>query len=95
MRRGQTQNFDDFDEADNRYTENNIEENIDREYILSLLNQMPNNYRIVFNMFVIDGYSHDEISKELNISTASSRVTLNRARGWVKKNFVNHLNSVK
>ncbi len=52
---------------------------------------MPINYQAVFNMYIIDGYSHDEIAKALNISTASSRVILNRARGWVKKTFVNHL----
>lgn len=92
-RRAQTQSFDDFTEVDHTYTENYIEENIDKEYILSLLKQMPDNYQVVFNMFIIDGYSHEEISKQLNITTASSRVILNRARGWVKKNFVNHLNS--
>jgi len=93
-KRGQTQDFDDFnEEIDKIYNENSVEDNIDKQYILSLLERMPDNYQMVFNMFIIDGYSHEEISKQLNITTASSRVTLNRARGWVKKNFVNHLNS--
>jgi len=90
----QTQDFEDFnEEIDKVHHENSIEDDIDRQYIMSLLKQMPDNYQMVFNMFIIDGYSHEEISKELNISVASSRVTLSRARGWVKKNFVNHLNA--
>lgn len=93
-RQFQTQSFDDFDESNNSYTANYIEENIDRQYILNIIKQMPNKYQIVFNLFIIDGFSHEEISKQLNISIAASRVTLNRARGWVKKTYVNnHLNS--
>ena len=89
-----TQSIDSFNEPVSTYTENHIEENIDKQYILSLIEQMPTNYQLVFNLFIIDGFSHEEISKQLDISIASSRVLLNRARGWVKKNFVNnHLNS--
>jgi len=62
-KRVQTQDFDNFnEEVDKIYHENDIENNIDREYVLSLLRQMPDNYQLVFNMFVIDGYSHEEIS---------------------------------
>ena len=86
------QDVQDLEVVEKRYAGNNIEENIDREHILSLLKKMPNNYQIVFNLFIIDGYSHDEIAKELNITTASSRVILNRARSWVKKTFVKQLN---
>lgn len=89
----QTLHFDDYNESANPYAEDDINDNIDKAYILSLIKQMPENYQIVFNLFIIDGYSHDEISKQLNITTASSRVLLNRARGWVKKELVSHLNS--
>jgi len=93
-KRVQNQDFEDFNgEVDKIHYDNSIENDIDKQHILSLLKEMPNNYQMVFNMFIIDGYSHEEISKELNISVASSRVTLNRARGWVKKNFVSHLDA--
>jgi len=87
----QTQEMNDYSESSISYSENYIEQNIDKEYLLDLLKQMPSNYQLVFNLFIIDGYSHEEISQKLNISIASSRVTLNRARGWVKKNYTNHL----
>lgn len=90
-----TQSFEDVGEMNYRYAENPIEENIDRKYILSLLQKMPNNYQIVFNMFVIDGYSHDEIAEKLNISSASSRVIVSRARGWVKEKFIKHLKTAR
>jgi len=86
------QDFEDINVID-LLNEDSINDNIDREYVLSIIKKMPDKYQIVFNMFVIDGYSHDEISKQLKISIASSRVILNRARGWMKKSFLNHLNS--
>ncbi|MEO7445347.1 MAG: RNA polymerase sigma factor [Ferruginibacter sp.] len=51
--------------------------------------KLPPGYRIVFNMFVIDGYSHKEISIYLGISEGASKSNLFKARGilqdWVKK----------
>ena len=93
MKHSLLQDIDVFDESTNLYTEENVEAKIDKEYVLQLLSQMPDNYQIVFNLFIIDGYSHEEIANQLNISIASSRVLLSRARGWVKKNLVNQLKS--
>lgn len=89
----QTQSLDALDHLNEQYAESEIEQNIDKEYILSVLKKMPANYQVVFNLFIIDGYSHEEIAEQLDITVASSRVTLNRARNWVKKTFVNHLTS--
>lgn len=55
--------------------------------ILSLLKQMPEGYYEVFNLFVIEGYSHEEISKILDIAESLSRKRMSRARAWVKKTF--------
>lgn len=93
MKHSMLQGIDVFDESTSLYTQENVEERIDQQYVLRLLKQMPDNYQIVFNLFIIDGYKHEEIANELNISVASSRVLLNRARAWVKKNLVNQLNS--
>jgi RNA polymerase sigma factor (sigma-70 family) len=46
---------------------------------------MPDGFRTVFNMYAIEGYSHLEIAKELNISEGSSRSQLSRARGWLQE----------
>lgn len=57
---------------------------LDKECLLKLLQHMPEKFRLVFNMFIIDEYTHREIAAHLNISVASSRVILNRARKWAQ-----------
>jgi RNA polymerase sigma-70 factor (ECF subfamily) len=53
--------------------------------ILNLLNTLPDIQRIVFNLYELDGYKHDEISQLLNIPASSSRVHLSRAKEKLKK----------
>ncbi len=48
--------------------------------ILKLLESLPSNQQIVFNLSVLDGFSHQEIAKILNIEKSSSRTFLSRAR---------------
>lgn len=55
------------------------------EYLMELIGTLPAGYRMVFNLFVIDGYSHKEIAAMLDIDTASSRSQLSRARNMLKK----------
>jgi len=59
--------------------------------ILSLFGCLPENYRVIFNLYELEGYSHEEISKMLDISESASRTNLSRAkkllRELYKKNF--------
>lgn len=48
--------------------------------VVSLVHQLSPMYRIVFNLFVIEGMTHEEISKELNISAGTSKSNLAKAR---------------
>ena len=50
------------------------------EEILALLDKLPNGPREIFKMYVIDGYTHDEIADILQISASTSRAHLSRAR---------------
>lgn len=50
------------------------------EKIIELISQLADGYRIVFNLHVMEGYSHAEIAAMLSISEATSRSQLNRAR---------------
>ena len=52
--------------------------------ILSLVQELPETYRAVFNMYAIEGYSHQEIGESLGISELLSLTTLHRARGVLK-----------
>lgn len=59
---------------------NNIIENISANEIIELINQLPVSYRTAFNMYVMDGFTHQEISKELGISEGTSKSNLSKAR---------------
>ena len=56
--------------------------------LLKLVQQLSNGYRIVFNMYVIEGYSHKEIAKELGISEGASKSQLSRARAILKDKII-------
>ena len=64
---------------------------LDAEKMMRLVQQLPLGYRTVFNMFVIDGYSHKEISDYLNINENTSKSQLFKARKqlqvWLKNWF--------
>lgn len=48
--------------------------------IYKLITEMPIGYRTIFNLYVIEGYSHEEIAVQLNISVGTSKSQLNKAR---------------
>lgn len=50
------------------------------EDLIELIQQLTPSYRTVFNLYVIDGYSHEEISRQLGISEGTSKSNLARAR---------------
>ena len=52
--------------------------------ILNCLQKLTPSYRTVFNLYVIEGYSHKEISEKLDISESTSRSNLVKARGKLK-----------
>ena len=60
-------------------------ENLNAKEIMEIVATMPTGFRTVFNLYVVEGYSHQEIAEKLNISEGSSRSQLNRAKGWLKK----------
>lgn len=61
------------------------EEMIPVDYLLKIIQELPDRYRQVFNMYVLDGYSHKEISEILKISIGTSKSNLARARNILKE----------
>jgi len=53
--------------------------------LLRYVQELPNKYRITFNMYVLDGYSHKEISEQLGTSPGTSKSNLARARMILKE----------
>jgi RNA polymerase sigma factor (sigma-70 family) len=68
---------------DVEYGENVIDK-IDTERLFAIISQMPAGFRAVFNLYIVEGFSHEEIAKALNISEGGSRSQLSRAREWLK-----------
>jgi RNA polymerase sigma factor (sigma-70 family) len=53
---------------------------IDIEQVYNIIEALPAGYRMVFNLFAIEGYSHKEISELLNITESTSKSQLRKAR---------------
>ncbi len=51
-----------------------------QEELLKVIEELPNGYRVVFNLYVIEGFSHREIAKQLEIQESTSRSQLVKAR---------------
>ena len=58
--------------------------------LMQLVGALPAGYRTVFNMYVIEGYSHEEIATALDISAATSRSQLQRARMLLQDKIRRH-----
>src|SRR5690606_13366278 len=54
------------------------------EQLVDMINALPDGYRLVFNLYEVEGYSHCEIASMLSISEATSRSQLNRAKQTLK-----------
>lgn len=72
----------------------NADVNID--FLLKCVQELPDRYRLVFNLYVLDGYSHKEIGGLLTISEGTSKSNLSRARMILKQkieDYKSNLNS--
>lgn len=61
------------------------DENVSMDLLLKIIQELPDRYRLVFNLYVIDGYSHKEIAEMLDISEGTSKSNLSRAKLILKE----------
>lgn len=66
-----------------------IIDELSKEEILKLVQELPDGYRTVFNLYVIEGYSHKEIADQLEIGESTSRSQLVKARSLLKEKLLN------
>ena len=69
---------------DDRPLEPTAISHLQEEELLKLINNLPDGYRVVFNLYVIEGYSHKEIADTLEIGESTSRSQLVKARKMLK-----------
>ncbi len=68
---------------------NDILDEISAQELIGLIQELPPRYRMVFNLFVMEGMGHKEISKEMNISEGTSKSNLARAREILQRKVKN------
>ena len=79
------QRVDDVREEIGEDTGNGVFEDLTCEELVGLIQTLTPRYRMVFNLYAIEGYSHQEISETLGISTGTSKSNLSRARAILQE----------
>jgi len=82
---------DDITEAQQPLTELNAISQLNVQDMMKMLNKLPQTHKLIFNMYEIEGFSHEEISKMLNIPESSCRVYLTRAKNKLRELYKNSL----
>ncbi len=75
----------DISEVYNAEQETFSMDRLEQRDLLKIIQLLPDGYRVVFNMYAIEGYSHKEIAEKLQISEGASKSQLSRARSWLKE----------
>jgi RNA polymerase sigma-70 factor (ECF subfamily) len=70
----------DIDKSDYPANDTTIEHKLGYEDLLATIQRLPPAYRVIFNLYAIDGYSHEEIAEMVGISASTSRSNLHKAR---------------
>ena len=69
------------------------EENVSLEFLTKIIQELPDRYRLVFNLYVMDGYSHKEIAEMLEINIGTSKSNLARAKAILKNKIEENTNT--
>jgi RNA polymerase sigma factor (sigma-70 family) len=74
-----------LEQADREPDYDRLSDHLEAEDLQKMIQELPPGYRLVFNMYAIDGYSHKEIAEQLGISENTSKSQLSRARTYLQK----------
>jgi RNA polymerase sigma factor (sigma-70 family) len=80
---------DDLETAEHISDNELPDRNLNYNDLLAMVQQLPQAYRTVFNLFAIEGYSHEEIGEMLNINAGTSKSNLHKARQKLKQMILN------
>lgn len=88
-----------FDHVDSSYAEtmlsasDNIIAELSNQELLEMIGSMPEGYKLIFNLHVVEGYNHNEIAEMLDIAEGSSKSQLSKAKAYLKKLIQDRLSS--
>ena len=66
------------------------DEGLPLDFLLKIIQELPDRYRLVFNLYALDGYSHKEVAAMLNITVGTSKSNLSRAKQLLKDLIENY-----
>ncbi|QHS57911.1 sigma-70 family RNA polymerase sigma factor [Mucilaginibacter sp. 14171R-50] len=75
---------EELDKAEHINDTEYADRNLNYNELLEMITRLPRAYRTIFNLFAIEGYTHEEIGDMLNISTGTSKSNLHKAREKLK-----------
>ncbi|UXX78388.1 sigma-70 family RNA polymerase sigma factor [Reichenbachiella carrageenanivorans] len=75
----------DLDEINPSVDYETVDHHLEAEDLMQVITQLPQGYRTIFNLYAIEGYSHQEIADQLGLSVNTSKSQLSRARQWLQK----------
>lgn len=80
--------FIEFDPAPtDKAGDNNVADSLHTDDILDQVRKLPDGAQLIFNLYAVEGFSHKEIAKKLQISEGTSKSQVNRARSILQKFF--------
>lgn len=79
-----------LEKADREPDYDKLSDHLEAEDLMNIIQLLPAGYRVVFNMYAIDGYSHKEIAEHLGISENTSKSQLSRARVYLQRLLTDH-----
>lgn len=83
------QNIDDVQIENSEEERHEYMPHISPDQVLKSVQELPEGYRMVLNMYVFDGFSHKEIADQLGVSVNTSKTQLLKARKKLKQQFLN------
>ncbi|POY36932.1 sigma-70 family RNA polymerase sigma factor [Solitalea longa] len=86
---------DDLESAPEIEVNATIEQKLAYDDLLAIVQKLPPAYRAVFNLYAIDGYSHEEIAQMLHISSGTSKSNLFKARAKLQKMIIDKQNGTE
>jgi len=83
--------YENEDVAADIYMDDDVLQKISAYEILQAINRLPDGYRVVFNMYVLEGYNNREIANLLDITEGTSKSQLSKSKVYLQKLLLNKL----
>lgn len=84
-----TKYHEDLETAERETASELSDSNLEAEDLMNMIQELPDGYRVVFNLYAIEGFSHKEIAQQLGVTEGTSKSQLSKARGMLKRMIEN------